>query len=155
MIPTRALIAFFVWSRAKDRISAFALGIYHSWVTTIKIPPGGNFLDRLVVAGTGHLDQLVGDHGQGTIPDLSDSRQKAPASPPWRRTGAMLAFGGMGTGGALSRTIAGMTYLFSLCLLILALWLASEIAGKDLSSPASKDPYRLDRWRKGEGNPDQ
>ncbi len=67
----------------------------------------------------------------------------------------MLAFGGMGTGGALSRTIAGMTYLFSLCLLILALWLASEIAGKDLSSPASKDPYRLDRWRKGEGNPDQ
>ena len=67
----------------------------------------------------------------------------------------MLAFGGMGTGGALSRTITGMTYLFSLCLLILALWLASEIAGKDLSSPASKDPYRLDRWRKGEGNPDQ
>jgi len=35
------------------------------------------------------------------------------------------------------------------------LWLASEIAGKDLSSPASKDPYRLDRWRKGEGDPDQ
>ena len=33
--------------------------------------------------------------------------------------------------------------------------LASEIAGKDLSSPASKDPYRLDRWRKGEGDPDQ
>ena len=59
------------------------------------------------------------------------------------------------TGGALSRTITGMTYLFSLCLLILALWLASEIAGKDLSSPAPKDPYRLDRWRKGEGDPDR
>ena len=59
------------------------------------------------------------------------------------------------TGGALSRTITDMTYLFSLCLLILALWLASEIAGKDLSSPAPKDPYRLDRWRKGEGDPDQ
>ncbi len=59
------------------------------------------------------------------------------------------------TGGALSRTITGMTYVFSLCLLILALWLASEIAGKDLSSPAPKDPYRLDRWRKGEGDPDQ
>ena len=48
-----------------------------------------------------------------------------------------------------------MTYLFGLCLLILALWLASEIAGRDLASPAPKDPYRLDRWRKGEGDPDQ
>jgi hypothetical protein len=51
-----------------------------------------------------------------------------------------------------------MTYLFGLCLLILALWLASEIAGRDLSSPAPKDPYRLDRWRhgeaKGEEDPD-
>jgi len=26
---------------------------------------------------------------------------------------------------------------------------------KDLSSSAPKDPYRLDRWRKGEGDPDQ
>ncbi len=59
------------------------------------------------------------------------------------------------TGGALWRTIMGMMYLYSLCLLILALWLASEIAGKDLSSPAPKDPYRLDRWCKGEGDPDQ
>ena len=45
--------------------------------------------------------------------------------------------------------------LFGLCLLILALWLASEIAGRDLSSPAPKDPYRLDRWRRGEGDPDR
>ena len=59
------------------------------------------------------------------------------------------------TGAAFSRIITAMTYLFGLCLLILALWLASEIAGRDLSSPAPKDPYRLDRWRKGEGDPDQ
>ena len=45
-----------------------------------------------------------------------------------------------------------MNYLFGLCLLILALWLASEIAGRDLLSPAPKDPYRLDRWRRGEGD---
>ena len=48
-----------------------------------------------------------------------------------------------------------MTYLYGLCLLILALWLASEIAGRDLSSPAPKNPYRLDRWRRGEGDPDR
>ncbi len=59
------------------------------------------------------------------------------------------------TGGALSRTITPMSYLFGLCLLILALWLASEIVARDLSSPPPKDPYRLDRWRKGEGDPDQ
>ena len=59
------------------------------------------------------------------------------------------------TGGALSRTITGMSYLYGLSLLILALWLASEIVARDLSSPPPKDPYRLDRWRKGEGNPDQ
>ena len=47
-----------------------------------------------------------------------------------------------------------MSYLFGFCLLILALWLASEIVARDLSSPAPKDPYRLDRWRKGEGDPD-
>ena len=58
------------------------------------------------------------------------------------------------TGGALSCTITAMTYLFGLCLLILALWPASKIAGRDLSSPAPKDPYRLDRWRRGEGDPD-
>ncbi len=59
------------------------------------------------------------------------------------------------TGGALSGTIAGMTNLRGWCFLILALWLASEIAARDLSSPAPKDPYRLDRWRNGEGDPDQ
>ena len=59
------------------------------------------------------------------------------------------------TGGALSRTITGMSYLYGLSLLILALWLASEIVARDLASPAPKDPYRLDRWRKGEGDPDQ
>ena len=48
-----------------------------------------------------------------------------------------------------------MSYLYGLSLLILALWLASEIVARDLSSPPPKDPYRLDRWRKGEGNPDQ
>ena len=47
-----------------------------------------------------------------------------------------------------------MTYLFGLGFMILGLWLASEIAGRDLSSPAPMDPYRLDRWRKGEGDPD-
>ncbi len=59
------------------------------------------------------------------------------------------------TGGAFSCTISGMTYLIELCLLILALWLASEIVARDLSAPAPKDPYRLDRWRKGEADPDQ
>ena len=59
------------------------------------------------------------------------------------------------TGGALSRTITGMTYLLGFCFLILALWLASELAARDLSGPAPKDPYRLDRWRNGEGDPDQ
>jgi Na+-transporting methylmalonyl-CoA/oxaloacetate decarboxylase gamma subunit len=59
------------------------------------------------------------------------------------------------TSGTLWRTIMGMMYLYSLCLLILALWLASEIVARDLSAPAPKDPYRLDRWRKGEGDPDQ
>ncbi len=48
-----------------------------------------------------------------------------------------------------------MTYLLGLCFLILALWLASEIAARDLSGPAPKDPYRLDRWRHGEGDPDE
>ncbi len=48
-----------------------------------------------------------------------------------------------------------MMYLSSLCVLILVLWLASEIVARDLSSSAPEDPYRLDRWRKGEGDPDQ
>ncbi len=59
------------------------------------------------------------------------------------------------TGGALSRTIIGMSYLYGLSLLILALWLASEIVARDLSSPPPRDPYRLDRWRKGERDPEQ
>ena len=59
------------------------------------------------------------------------------------------------TGGAFSCIITGMTYLLGLCFLILALWLASEIAARDLASPAPKDPYRLDRWRKGEEDPEQ
>ena len=59
------------------------------------------------------------------------------------------------TGGSPSCTITDMTYLFGLCVLILALWLASEIAGRDLASPAPRNPYRLDRWRKGEADPDQ
>ncbi len=59
------------------------------------------------------------------------------------------------TGGAVSRTITGMSNLLGLCFLILALWLASELAARDLSGPAPKDPYRLDRWRNGEGDPDQ
>ncbi len=58
------------------------------------------------------------------------------------------------TGGEFSRIITGMTYLLGLSLLILALWLASEIAARDLASPTPKDPYRLDRWREGEGDPD-
>ena len=51
--------------------------------------------------------------------------------------------------------INGMTYLFGLSLLIVALWLASEIAHRDLSGPVPKDPYRLDRWRNGEGPAEQ
>ena len=45
--------------------------------------------------------------------------------------------------------------MLGLCLLILALWLASEIVGGDLSSRAPKDPYRLDLWRNGERDPDR
>jgi len=48
-----------------------------------------------------------------------------------------------------------MMYLLSLVVLILILWLASEIVARDLAGPAPKDPYRLDRWRNGEGDPDQ
>ncbi len=48
-----------------------------------------------------------------------------------------------------------MMYLLSLCVFLLILWLASAIVAKDLSSVAPKDPYRLDRWRNGEGDPDQ
>jgi len=43
-----------------------------------------------------------------------------------------------------------MSYLFGFCLLILALWLASEIVARDLSSPAPKDPYRLDHLNRAD-----
>ncbi len=45
-----------------------------------------------------------------------------------------------------------MSNLFGLALLILALWLASEICAFDLRQPRPRDPYRLDRWREGDGN---
>ena len=35
-------------------------------------------------------------------------------------------------------------------LLLLAVWLASEICGRVLASPPPDDPYRADRWRNGE-----
>ena len=37
-----------------------------------------------------------------------------------------------------------------LALVILALWLACEICSRDYNQPEPPDPYRLDRWRKGE-----
>ena len=40
--------------------------------------------------------------------------------------------------------------LIGLCLVILALWLACEICARDLAQEDEPDPYRLDRWRKGE-----
>jgi len=43
-----------------------------------------------------------------------------------------------------------MSNLFGLTLLILALWLASEICAHDMRQPRPKDPFRLDRWRRGE-----
>ena len=56
---------------------------------------------------------------------------------------------------AVVKFIEAMSYLFQLSLLISALWLACEIVSRDLASPAPKDPYRLDRWRNGEGDPDR
>ena len=44
--------------------------------------------------------------------------------------------------------------MFGLCLLILALWLASEIVSRDAAAAAPEDPYRLDRWRDGDGERD-
>jgi hypothetical protein len=41
--------------------------------------------------------------------------------------------------------------LTGLALIILALWLACEICARDLAQPEPKDPYRWDRWRKGDG----
>lgn len=40
--------------------------------------------------------------------------------------------------------------MIGLILLLLALWLASEICGRDLASPSPADPYRLERWRNGD-----
>ena len=37
-----------------------------------------------------------------------------------------------------------------LVLILLALWLASEICARDLAGPPPDDPYRADRWRQGE-----
>ena len=37
-----------------------------------------------------------------------------------------------------------------LCIVILALWLACEICARDLAQSEAPDPFRLDRWRKGE-----
>ena len=38
-----------------------------------------------------------------------------------------------------------------LILVLLALWLACEICARDLAQAEPRDPYRLDRWRDGQG----
>ena len=38
-----------------------------------------------------------------------------------------------------------------LILVLLALWLACEICARDLAQAKPRDPYRLDRWRDGQG----
>ena len=48
-----------------------------------------------------------------------------------------------------------ITGMLGLCFLILALWLACEIVGRDLAGAAPEDPYRSDRWRRGEREPDR
>ncbi|HEX9768119.1 MAG TPA: hypothetical protein VGA50_03005 [Kiloniellales bacterium] len=40
--------------------------------------------------------------------------------------------------------------MLGLIFLLLALWLACEICGRDLASPPPPDPYRADRWRNGD-----
>jgi hypothetical protein len=40
--------------------------------------------------------------------------------------------------------------VLGLILLLLALWLACEICGRDFASPPPPDPYRKDRWQGGE-----
>jgi hypothetical protein len=40
--------------------------------------------------------------------------------------------------------------MLGLVLVLLALWLACEICGRDLASPPPPDPYRKDRWRNGD-----
>ena len=42
--------------------------------------------------------------------------------------------------------------MIGLCLVVLALWLACEICGRDAAQSRTPpaDPYRLDRWRDGE-----
>ena len=41
--------------------------------------------------------------------------------------------------------------MIGLCLLILALWLACEICGRDIANARKPppDPYRPERWRDG------
>jgi len=43
--------------------------------------------------------------------------------------------------------------MIGLGLVILALWLACEICGRDLEEARNPppDPYRLDRWKRGPG----
>ena len=41
--------------------------------------------------------------------------------------------------------------MLGLVFLLLALWLAFEICAFDLRQPPPPDPYRLERWRGGEG----
>lgn len=47
--------------------------------------------------------------------------------------------------------------MLGLCLVILCLWLACEICGRDLEQArrAPPDPFRLDRWKRGEDDPDR
>ena len=40
--------------------------------------------------------------------------------------------------------------MLGLTLVLLALWLACEICGRDIASPPPPDPYRKDRWRSGD-----
>lgn len=40
--------------------------------------------------------------------------------------------------------------MLGLILILLALWLACEICGRDLHQPPPRDPYRLARWKRGE-----
>ncbi len=42
----------------------------------------------------------------------------------------------------------------ALALFLLLMWLACEINYMDMSAPEPNDPYRLERWRDGEGSLD-
>lgn len=43
----------------------------------------------------------------------------------------------------------------ALSLFLLAVWLAFEINHMDMSAPPPEDPYRYDRWQKGEKSLEQ